>query len=123
MALTRGAGGVATHVPREAMDARPTSIGRVLPNCAVRVVDGAGGDVPPGAFRGVTLAVNVESPQVVDAALATAECAGARIAKAPGATEWGGYHGYFADPDGHLWEVAHNPFWPLDDSGVPQLPA
>ena len=43
----------------------------------------------------------------------SAQAAGARIAKPAQATEWGGYHGYFADPDGHLWEVAHNPFWPI----------
>jgi uncharacterized protein len=75
-----------------------------------------------GAFRGVTLAVNVESPEVVDASLAAAETAGARLVKPAQATEWGGYHGYFADPDGHRWEVAHNPFWPLGPDGIPQLP-
>ncbi|MBN9618537.1 MAG: VOC family protein, partial [Actinobacteria bacterium] len=77
----------------------------------------------PGSFRGVTLAVNVSSREAVDAALGAAEAAGARLAKPAQTTEWGGYHGYFADPDGHLWEVAHNPFWPLDEAGVPQLPA
>ncbi len=77
----------------------------------------------PGAgFSGVTLAVNVADPAAVDAALAAAAAAGAQVVKPPQATEWGGYHGYFADPDGHLWEVAHNPFWPLDDEGLPQLP-
>ncbi|HEY2272500.1 MAG TPA: VOC family protein [Jatrophihabitantaceae bacterium] len=80
----------------------------------------------PGAagsgFRGVSLAVNVSSRDVVDQALATAEAAGAQVLKRPQETEWGGYHGYFADPDGHAWEVAHNPFWELDDRGVPQLP-
>jgi uncharacterized glyoxalase superfamily protein PhnB len=76
----------------------------------------------PGAFRGVTLAVNVESRDVVDSSLDTAQRAGARIVKPAQATEWGGYHGYFADPDGHLWEIAHNPFWPLGPDGVPQLP-
>jgi catechol 2,3-dioxygenase-like lactoylglutathione lyase family enzyme len=76
----------------------------------------------PGTFRGVTLAVNVESPAVVDSSLEAAERAGARIVKPAQATEWGGYHGYFADPEGHLWEVAHNPFWPLGPDGVPQLP-
>jgi catechol 2,3-dioxygenase-like lactoylglutathione lyase family enzyme len=76
-----------------------------------------------GEFRGVTLAINVGSQQEVDAAFAVvAANAGARVAKAPVATEWGGYHGYFADPDGHLWEVAHNPFWPLDAAGLPVLP-
>ncbi|HEX3337358.1 MAG TPA: VOC family protein [Jatrophihabitans sp.] len=76
----------------------------------------------PGAFRGVTLAVNVASNDAVDGALDTAGTAGARIVKPAQATEWGGYHGYFADPDGHLWEVAHNPFWPLGPDGTPTLP-
>jgi uncharacterized protein len=76
----------------------------------------------PGAFRGVTLAVNVGSTGAVDTGLATAQAAGARITKPAQATEWGGYHGYFADPDGHLWEIAHNPFWPIGENGLPQLP-
>jgi catechol 2,3-dioxygenase-like lactoylglutathione lyase family enzyme len=75
-----------------------------------------------GSFRGVTLAINVESSEVVDSSLAIAERAGARVVKRAQATDWGGYHGYFADPDGHLWEVAHNPFWPLGPDGVPRLP-
>ena len=70
-------------------------------------------------FRGVTLAINLESREAVDDAFATAERAGARIVKAPRAADWGGYSGYFADPDGHLWEIAHNPGWPLDDRGLP----
>jgi uncharacterized protein len=82
----------------------------------------AGPAGPDGAFRGSALAVNVSSAGQVDAALAAAAEAGARIAKPAQATEWGGYHGYFADPDGHLWEVAHNPFWPIGDDGRPVLP-
>ncbi|HEY7007815.1 MAG TPA: VOC family protein [Jatrophihabitantaceae bacterium] len=81
--------------------------------------------VPPGgggAFRGVSLAVNVASREEVDAAIATARDAGARVLTAPRETDWGGYNGYFADPDGHAWEVAHNPFWPLGPDGMPQLP-
>lgn len=78
--------------------------------------------VPPGAFRGVSLGVNVGSPEQVDSALAAAAAAGARIVKPAQATEWGGYHGYFADLDEHLWEVAHNPFWPIGPDGRPQLP-
>ena len=73
-------------------------------------------------FRGVSLAVNLADRDAVDAAVATAEAAGARVTKRPQATEWGGYHAYFADPDGHAWEVAHNPFWPLDVRGMPVLP-
>ena len=52
-----------------------------------------------------------------------AEAAGATIIKPAQATDWGGYHGYFADPDGHAWEVAHNPSWPLGDNGLPTLPS
>jgi predicted lactoylglutathione lyase len=75
-----------------------------------------------GGFHGVSLAINVESPAAVDAALSIAAAAGAAIPKPAEATDWGGYNGYFADPDGHLWEVAHNPFWPLGPDGLPQLP-
>lgn len=61
-------------------------------------------------FRGVTLAHNLASEDEVDALMEQAEAAGASICKAPEKVFWGGYSGYFADPDGHLWEVAHNPF-------------
>ncbi len=57
-------------------------------------------------FRGVTLAYNVGSPERVDEVLAEAERAGGEIVKPAQPTFWGGYGGYFADPDGHLWEVA-----------------
>lgn len=76
----------------------------------------------PEGFSGVSLAINVASPEAVDEALQVASTAGARILKDAQATDWGGYHGYFADPDGHAWEVAHNPGWPLDDAGLPVLP-
>lgn len=78
----------------------------------------AGGD----GFRRVSLAINLESPAQVDAALDAATAAGATLVKPPQETSWGGYSGYFADPDGNLWEVAHNPYWPLDESGLPVLP-
>src|SRR4029077_3064368 len=68
------------------------------------------------------LAINVESRDDVDAALAVAAAAGARITRPAQETDWGGYNGYFADPDGHLWEVAHNPFWPIGEDGRPALP-
>lgn len=77
---------------------------------------------PSGGFRGVSLAVNVASRDDVDTAIRTAQAAGARVLKPAEATDWGGYQAYFADPDGHAWEVAHNPFWPLGADGVPQLP-
>lgn len=78
-------------------------------------------DTPPG-FSGVTLAHNVGSPEEVRAVIAEAVAAGARLVKEPEAVFWGGFSGYFADPDGHLWEVAHNPFWPIDETGAVHLP-
>ncbi|BFU46190.1 VOC family protein [Krasilnikovia sp. MM14-A1004] len=77
---------------------------------------------PATDFRGTMLAINVESRASVDEALRAAVQAGAGLVKAGGATDWGGYLGYFTDPDGHLWEVTHNPGWPLDEAGVPRLP-
>lgn len=74
------------------------------------------------SFRGVTLAVNLESTAKVDAALTTAVAAGATVVKPPAATSWGGYSGYFEDPDGHLWELAHNPFFPFTEDGSLDLP-
>ena len=81
-------------------------------------------DVAPAGdgFRAVTLAQNVASPAEVDAALSQAERAGARIVKPAANASWGGYSGYFCDPDGHLWEVAHNPYMPLDGAGRLMLP-
>lgn len=61
-------------------------------------------------FAGFTLAHNVESPEAVDATLAEAVAAGATLVKPGQKVFWGGYSGYFADPDGFYWEVAHNPF-------------
>ncbi len=73
-------------------------------------------------FAGVALAQNYASRDEVDAALATAVRAGARLLKPAAETFWGGYSGYFADPDGHVWEVAHNPLWPLDARGHLTVP-
>jgi uncharacterized protein len=73
-------------------------------------------------FSGVTLAHNVAGEAEVDKVMAEALSAGAKQMKPAGKTFWGGYSGYFADPDGHLWEVAHNPFWPFDDAGRVVLP-
>ena len=70
-----------------------------------------------GGWGGVTLAHNVRSPAEVDAVLAAAEAAGARIARPGAATFWGGYSGAFVDPEGHPWEVAHNPHWTLGEDG------
>jgi uncharacterized protein len=70
-----------------------------------------------GGWGGVTLAHNVRSPEEVDGVLAEAETAGATIARPGAKTFWGGYSGVFADPDGHAWEIAHNPHWSLADDG------
>ena len=72
-------------------------------------------------WGGVTLAHNVGSPGEVDAVIEEARRAGARIARAGAATFWGGYSGVFVDPDGHPWEVAHNPSWTLRDDGSVSL--
>ena len=64
-------------------------------------------------FIGITLAHNVASKEEVDSAMALAAAAGARLVKTPQTTAWGGYSGYFADPDGYLWEAAYNPFLDL----------
>ena len=70
-----------------------------------------------GGWGGVTLAYNVRSPQEVDAVIDEARRAGATIGREPGETFWGGYTGIFLDPDGHPWEVAHNPHWTIRDDG------
>ncbi len=75
----------------------------------------------PG-FSGITLACNVASEVDVDATLAHAVTCGATLKKPGQKVFWGGYSGYFADLDGHLWEVAHNPFFPLDAEGRVKLP-
>lgn len=75
----------------------------------------------PG-FSGVTLAHNLDSEAEVDAAFDFALSCGATAVKKPEKVFWGGYSGYFADPDGHLWELAYNPFSPLDAEGQMTLP-
>ena len=72
-------------------------------------------------FAGFSLACNLTSREEVDAAYARAVDAGARPLKPPREVFWGGYSGYVADPDGFAWELAHNPFWPLDHGRI-QLP-
>ena len=74
-----------------------------------------------GGWGGITLAYNARSPEDVDAVLAEAERAGATIGRRGAETFWGGYSGVFVDPDGHPWEVAHNPHWTLDDDGSVRL--
>ena len=73
-------------------------------------------DTPKG-FSGITLAHNVTSERGVDAVYKFALSCGATPVKAPEKVFWGGYSGYFADPDGHLWEIAYNPYFPLNKEG------
>lgn len=75
-----------------------------------------------GGWGGITLAHNVRSPGEVDEVLERARAAGATIGRAGAETFWGGYSGVFVDPDGHPWEVAHNPHWRLGEDGAVTLP-
>jgi catechol 2,3-dioxygenase-like lactoylglutathione lyase family enzyme len=75
------------------------------------------GVTDPGGWGGITLAYNTRSPAEVDAVIAEAEAAGAKIARYGAETFWGGYSGVFIDPEGHPWEVAHNPHWTIGDDG------
>lgn len=77
---------------------------------------------PSAGFRSIALAMNLDSEPDVDATLATVAEAGGRITKPAQRAEWGGYSGYFSDPDGHLWEVAYNPGFPLRTDGRVVLP-
>lgn len=86
------------------------------------LADDAGAPVGPGGFSGVTLALNQVGRSEVDRVVGEAGAAGASLVRPAQELIWGGYGGYFADPDGHLWEVAHNPFWPLDAGGRIVLP-
>lgn len=73
-------------------------------------------------FRGITLAHNVSSKNEVDIILQQAMDAGAKLIKPAQDVFWGGYSGYFADPDDHFWEIAWNPHWPLQSDGMLKLP-
>jgi catechol 2,3-dioxygenase-like lactoylglutathione lyase family enzyme len=77
---------------------------------------------PVPAFRGMSLACNAASEAEADRIMAHAKACGARILKPAQKVFWGGYSGYFADPEGNLWEVAYNPFFPLDGAGRIVLP-
>lgn len=77
---------------------------------------------PASAFSGIALAMNLSSEAAVDATLDTVVEAGGQVAKPAERADWGGYSGYFTDPDGHLWEVAHNPGFPVMDDGRVRLP-
>lgn len=86
------------------------------------LAEDAGVEDAPTSYRGVAIAHNLDSEEAVNAAYAHALSCGATGTKAPHKVFWGGYSGYFADPDGHLWEVAHNPFAPLDENRNMPLP-
>jgi catechol 2,3-dioxygenase-like lactoylglutathione lyase family enzyme len=75
-----------------------------------------------GGWGGVTLAHNVRSPEEVEAVVEEARAAGANIVREPAETFWGGYSAAFTDPDGHPWEIAHNPRWTIRDDGSIELP-
>lgn len=82
----------------------------------------AGIDSKGSGFKGVTLAHNVSSKELVREILAKASSLGALLVKEPEEVFWGGYSGYFQDLDGHLWEVAFNPHWEMSSAGLPVLP-
>jgi catechol 2,3-dioxygenase-like lactoylglutathione lyase family enzyme len=75
-----------------------------------------------GGFGGVALAYNVRSPHEVDRVIEDARSAGATITREPAETFWGGYSAVFLDPEGHPWEVAHNPRWTIEPDGSVRLP-
>jgi catechol 2,3-dioxygenase-like lactoylglutathione lyase family enzyme len=77
---------------------------------------------PRARFGGITLAINVETPDEVATALAAAVAAGATLLKPATVADWGGTSGYFADPDGHPWEIAYNPGFPIDAEGRVRIP-
>ena len=76
-----------------------------------------------GGWGGVALAYNTGSTDEVDRVIEEARAAGATIGREPGETFYGGYSGIFIDPDGHPWEVAHNPRWTVTDDGATILPS
>ncbi|MCX2730664.1 VOC family protein [Saccharopolyspora sp. NFXS83] len=82
--------------------------------------DSAVEDAP--GWGGVTVALNLGSREEVDATIDEARRAGATIGREPAETSWGGYSAIFLDPEGHPWEVAYNPYWPLTEDGGLKLP-
>ena len=76
-----------------------------------------------GGWGGITLAHNVRSPDEVDAVIEQARAAGGRIVREGAETFWGGYSAAMVDPEGHAWEIAHNPRWTIHDDGSIELPA
>ncbi|HEY1853941.1 MAG TPA: VOC family protein [Solirubrobacterales bacterium] len=97
-------------------------LGLVLWGRGKLAADGGLEDAHADGFGGVALAQNVRSREEVEEIVAAAEAAGATITKRPAQTFYGGYAAYFTDPDGHAWEVAHNPGFTLAEDGSLQLP-
>lgn len=90
---------------------------------AGKLADDAGiAAAPTTGFRGIALAHNVRSAAEVDAVVAAAQAAGGTVTRPPADTSYGGYAGYFTDPDGHAWEIAYNPGFPLADDGSIAIP-
>ena len=87
-----------------------------------KVADDVGIDDDGSGFGGIALAQNVRSREEVDAVVAAARAAGATVTKEPAETFYGGYAGYFLDPDGHAWEIAHNPGFTVEPDGSLTLP-
>ena len=87
-----------------------------------KVAEDVGIDDDGSGFGGIALAQNVRSREEVDAVIAAARAAGATVTKEPTETFYGGYAGYFLDPDGHAWEVAHNPGFTVEPDGSLTLP-
>ncbi len=110
-------------LPRRAWDSKGVAFfaaGGVILSLFPRAdlaADSGVADTPPTAFAGISLACNLYSEADVDTLLARAAALGARIVKPAQKTFWGGYAGYFADLDAHIWEVAFNPFVAFDDRG------
>lgn len=97
-------------------------IGLVLWGRDKLAADSGVDDVGSGGFGGIALAHNVRDRWEVDAVIDAAARAGGTVTRAPGETFYGGYAGCFTDPDGHVWEVAHNPGFPLADNGAITIP-
>jgi catechol 2,3-dioxygenase-like lactoylglutathione lyase family enzyme len=117
---TNGSGGRPARSPRTRSSSSSGSI-VALWNRAQLAEDSGAEDA--GGFGGIALAHNVGSPEAVDVIFAEARAAGASVTRPPAATFWGGYSGVFLDPDGHVWEIAHNPHWTLAADGSVTLGA
>jgi len=92
--------------------------GLVLSLWDARQMQAEAGTSPPNSVPCITLSHNLGSPAEVDQVMEDAAAAGAAIIAEPVTQPWGGYTGYFADPDGFRWEVAYNPTWAVDDAGT-----